>query len=137
LLRCHPVRESGQADRSHIDKLTYQVIGAAFRVSNALGAGFLEGVYERALARELADVGLRVERQAPVDVSYKGESVGKYFADLLVEDSVIVELKVASGLDHRNYQQCVHYLAATKLRICLLLNFGRSRLEYRRIVRGY
>ena len=127
----------GQEERARLNRVTYDILGAAFDVQHSLGSGFLEKVYENALSLELRSRDRLVDQQVGIDVRYRGEVVGTYYADLLVEDSVIVELKSSAGLDHSHYLQCVHYLAATDHRVCLLLNFGRSRLEYRRIVRGF
>lgn len=106
------------------EHLTRQIIGAFFRVYNRLGYGFLEKVYERALAIELREKGLRVVCQKPVKVFYEGRMVGDYFADLVVEDSVIVELKAAETLHPAHEAQLVNYLRATEIEVGLLLNFG-------------
>ena len=106
------------------EHLTRQIIGAFFRVYNRLGYGFLEKVYERALAIELRERGLRVACQNPVKVFYGGRMVGDYFADLVVEDSVIVELKAAEALHPAHEAQLVNYLRATEIEVGLLLNFG-------------
>ena len=120
-----------------INSVTEKVIGCVYRVSNTLGAGFLEKVYENALAIELEQSGLRVEQQLPVRVLYKGHVVGDFAADLLVEDRVIVELKAARTLDEVHAAQCVNYLRALNLKVCLLVNFGRSRAVIKRIVRDF
>ncbi len=120
-----------------MNEITEKVIGCAYRVANALGPGFLEKVYENALALELGRAGLQVEQQARTTVMYEGKAVGEYFADLLVERSVIVELKAAKSLDDIHMAQCLNYLKATGLRICLLLNFGRPSLEVKRIVSNF
>jgi GxxExxY protein len=106
------------------EHLTRQIIGAFFRVYNRLGYGFLEKVYERALAIELRERGLRVACQKPVKVCYGVRMVGDYFADLVVEDSVIVELKAAEALHPAHEAQLVNYLRATEIEVGLLLNFG-------------
>lgn len=115
--------------------VTEKIIKAAFEVSNALGAGFLEKVYENALAYELTQTGMHVEQQRPIDVFYENTIVGKYFADLLVDANVIVEVKATSGLGEANLAQCLNYLEATKLRVGLVLNFGTPRLQIKRVVR--
>lgn len=109
------------------------MIGCAYTVSNTLGAGFLEKVYENALAYEIRKTGLKVEQQAPVLVRYDGLVVGDYVADLLVEGCVLVELKAARQLDDAHKAQCINYLKATGLRLCILLNFGSPRIEVKRI----
>ena len=123
--------------REGLDEITKVVIGAAHKVSTTLGFGFLEKVYENALAIEIGGRGLRVDRQRPIHVRYGSHVVGDYVTDLLVEESVIVEVKAVTGLDRNHHAQCINYLRATDLRVCLLLNFGRSRLELRRIVSNF
>lgn len=115
-----------------LNALTERIIGCAFKVSNALGAGFLEKVYENALALELRKRGLDVKQQAPVSVFYDGTVVGEYFADLVVSDTVIVELKAVKEFSDAHAAQCLNYLKATGLPICLLLNFGKPRVEVKR-----
>ncbi len=117
-----------------LNALTGRVIGCAYTVSNTLGCGFLEKVYENALAVELRKAGLRVEQQCAVLVRYSGEVVGEYVVDLLVEGTVLVELKAVRELDAIHEAQCLNYLRATGLRVCLLLNFGTPRLQRRRFV---
>ncbi len=101
-------------------------------MSNALGAGFLEKVYENALALELRKSGLEVKQQAPVSVFYEGTLVGEFFADLLVSNTVIVELKAVKEFSDAHAAQCLNYLKATGQPICLLLNFGKPRVEVKR-----
>lgn len=122
---------------AEINIVTEKIIGCVYRVSNTLGAGFLEKVYENALAIELEQSGLRAQQQLPIRVLYKGQVVGDFAADLLVEDRVIVELKTARTLDEVHAAQCVNYLRALNLKVCLLVNFGRSRAVIKRIVRDY
>lgn len=104
-------------------------------VSNTLGAGFLEKVYENALVHELRRSGLRVEQQHPLAVTYDGVIVGEYAADVIVEGSVILELKAVRVVDQVHVAQCLNYLKATGMRLCLLLNFGSPRLQVKRIIR--
>jgi len=120
-----------------LDATTRKIVGAAFNVSNTLGVGFLEKVYENALANEVRKAGLRVEQQRSIQVRYDGVVVGDYTADLLVEESILVELKVAKALDDIHFAQCMNYLRATELRICLLINFGTSRVQIKRLVNNY
>jgi GxxExxY protein len=103
-------------------------------VSNALGIGFLEKVYENALAHELRKAALRVKQQEPIKVHYDGTIVGDYAADLLVEDGVIVELKVAKGVEPVHEAQLLNNLRATGARVGLILNFGTPRLGIKRMV---
>ena len=112
------------------------IIGRAFVVLNTLGVGFLEKVYENALGHELRKAGLSVCQQYNIRVSYDGVIVGVYTADLLVEDTVLVELKATKMLDPIHSAQCLNYLKATGLPLCLLLNFGKSRLEIKRVANG-
>ena len=120
-----------------MDKLSEKVIGCAYAVSNGLGAGFLEKVYENALAIELRKRGLVVEQQREIDVRYDDQLVGQYSADFLVEKCVIVELKAVSALDEIHCAQCMNYLKATGLRVCLLINFGRPKIDVKRIVSNF
>ncbi len=121
-------------DERRLDKVTEEVIGAAFAVSNGLGIGFLEKVYENALAHELSKRGLEVKQQRGIEVRYDEVVVGHYVADLLVEDEVLVELKVAAQIDGAHIAQCINYLKATGYRLCLLLNFGTARLGVKRVI---
>ncbi|MEN6335752.1 MAG: GxxExxY protein, partial [Phycisphaerales bacterium] len=102
-------------------------------VSNTLGYGFLEKVYENALAHELRKAGIRAEQQYGIKVHYDGVVVGEYVADLLVEGSLLLELKAVKELDDIHLAQCLNYLRATKLHLCLLMHFGKPKLEIRRI----
>ena len=113
------------ADEDKINQVTQAVIGAAFRVGNTLGCGFLEKVYENALAHELRKMGLRVRQQHPIPVFYDGVRVGKFDCDLLVEETVLVELKSVRAWDDAHTAQCLNYLTATRLPLCLLINFGQ------------
>lgn len=129
---CAGVHESA----TELNAITERVIGCAFEVSDALGSGFLEKVYENALAHELRKCGLQVRQQERVVVRYDGVVVGDYLADLLVESSVLVELKAARALDEIHMAQCLNYLKATGLRLCLLTNFGMPKVEIKRLVSG-
>ena len=114
--------------------LSRRIIGCALTVLHTLGTGFLEKVYENALQHELRKAGLAVSQQHPTLVQYDGIVVGQYTIDLLVEHTVLVELKVAEAIDDIHRAQCLNYLKATGLHLCLLLNFGRPHLEIKRIV---
>ncbi len=105
-------------------ELTERIIKAFYKVYNTLGYGFPEKVYENALAIELAKQGLRVQVQAPVKVYDEGDEVGEYFADLIVEDLVIIELKAVEALAEAHERQLLNYLKATKIEVGLLVNFG-------------
>jgi GxxExxY protein len=119
------------------DSLTERVLAAVFEVANALGAGFLEKVYERALLRELGLRGIRVAAQASFAVTYKGHYVGEYFADILVEDVLVIELKCVERLSNEHTAQCLNYLRASGRTLCLLVNFQKPKVEWKRIVLGF
>ena len=119
------------------DPLTERIIECAYKISNVLGCGFLEKVYERALLTELRHRGIKAIAQAPVVVFYKGEQVGEYFADILVEDVLIVELKCTEALANEHLAQCLNYLRATGLHLLLLFNFQSPKIEWKRIVRDF
>lgn len=120
-------------DFDGINLVTEKIIGCAMHVSNTLGSGFLEKVYENALAHALRRAGLRAEQQQPILVRYEGVVVGDYVADLIVDDAVLVELKAAKALDDTHVAQCLNYLKATGFKVCLLFNFGKPRLEIKRL----
>jgi len=105
-------------------EITEKIIKAFYTVYNSLGYGFLERVYEHAMAIELRKLGLTVLEQSPINVYYEGILVGEYFADLLVEGLVIVELKAADGIVEEHEAQLLNYLKATDIEVGLLLNFG-------------
>ena len=114
-------------------ELTEKIIQAFFAVNNILGYGFLEKVYENAMIIELNKLGLKVVKQKNIKVYYKGQIVGDYYADLLVEDKVIVELKSAEILSREHEAQLLNYLKATNIKVGLVLNFGKK-AEFRRKV---
>lgn len=124
------------AHRGELDLFAREVIGAGMEVLNHLGAGFLEKVYERALAHELTTQRVDVLTQADLPVSYKGYPVGTYSVDMLVENRLIVELKCATSINDEHVAQCLNYLTASNLKIGLVLNFQAPRLQWRRVVRG-
>jgi len=123
--------------REHLNWLTRSAIGCAQEVSNCLGNGFLEKVYENAMSVELRALGLEVSQQHRISVRYKGLVVGEYQADLLVGRQLLLEIKAVATLDPVHQAQCMNYLRASNLRIALLLNFGRPKLDIRRIVIGF
>ncbi len=114
-------------------QLTNAIIGAMFEVHNVLGPGFLEGVYANALAVELRRRGVPVERNVPFEVMYRGISVGRYVADLVVDQKVIVETKVAKAIDPVHRAQLLNYLRASGLEVGLVANFGSS-VQFKRVV---
>lgn len=108
-----------------INHVTGKIIKAFYAVYNTLGFGFLEKVYENALVVELKNLGIKGRRQVPLKVNYKNKTVGDYFADIIVEDIVIVELKAAEALREEHEAQLLNYLRATNIEYGLLLNFGK------------
>lgn len=125
------------ASAEELNRITERVIGCAYTVSNTLGTGFLEKVYENALAHELRKNGLAVAQQHPIKVLYDGVVVGDFVADLLVEHEVLVELKAVKAFDDVHLAQCLNYLKATGRSLCLLLNFGTPKVQVKRVVRDF
>ncbi len=117
-----------------LNQITQKVIGCLYTVSNTLGGGFLEKIYQNAVAIEIAKAGLLVNQQYPIQVKYDSVIVGEYFADLLVQNLVLIELKAVRLLDEVHAAQCMNYLRATGCPVCLLVNFYRPKLEIRRII---
>lgn len=113
------------------EKTTEKILQAFYSVYNNLGYGFLEKVYENAMRIELESPGCQVETQKPIQVSYRGQAVGEYFADLVVDGRVIVELKAAESIHPEHEAQLINYLRATQIEIGLLLNFGKK-AEFKR-----
>jgi GxxExxY protein len=112
-------------DEERYKAITEKIIGCAYKVASKLGCGFLEKCYENAMAYELRRAGLSVEQQVPVLVRYDDIVVGEYFADLVVDKVILVELKAIEQLANVHAAQCINYLAATGYPICLLINFGK------------
>jgi GxxExxY protein len=123
--------------RWELNEITERIIGCAFTVGNNLGCGFLEKVYENALGYELRSAGFLAEQQYGIEVKYKGVVVGQFFADILVEERILVELKAVRALDEMHFAQCLNYLKATGLTVCLLINFGNAKVEFKRVVRNF
>jgi GxxExxY protein len=121
-------------DKVRANLLSKRIIGCALTVHHSLGIGFLEKLYENALLHELRKSGLAVSQQHPIVVRYDGIVIGEYAADILVENIVLVELKAVAALNDIHRAQCLNYLKATGLHLCLLLNFSPPRLEIKRIV---
>ena len=120
-------------DEHRLKALTETIIGCAFAVANALGVGFLEKVYENALVIELRKAGLKVLQQVEYEVRYEGQEVGKYIADLVIADTVLLELKAVKEFDNVHTAMCINYLKVSGLPLCLLINFGKSRVDVKRI----
>jgi GxxExxY protein len=116
-------------------ELSYVIIGAAMEVHKCLGPGFLENVYQKALEKEFSLRAIPFESQKRLPVSYKGELVGDYEADFLIDGKIILEIKAVSDLHPRHEAQAINYLAATGLHLAIVINFGASSLEYKRVIR--
>ena len=114
------------------EEMTEQIIGCAYRVYNKMGFGFLESVYEKCMEIELKKAGLAVKSQESINVFYEGETVGEFVADLVVDDTVIVELKFVRRVVNAHETQLVNYLVATKIDVGLILNFGDRKVEVTR-----
>jgi GxxExxY protein len=125
--------DSGESKLLH-ERTTGRIIGAAFEVHDQLGYGFLEGVYQRALQVELLRRGATAEIEKRIQVQYKGVVVGDYDADLIVDGCVAVEIKVAPQYEKRDEAQLLNELKATGLKVGMPVNFGRTKLEYKRLV---
>ena len=129
--------EGRERRRARLNEYSYLVIGAAQKVHGRLGFGFLEKVYERALCLELAAKGVDFRQQGAIEVVYDGRIIGAYVPDLVVERSVVVEIKAVDRLEIIHRRQCLNYLRASDFRLGLVLNFGRSRLEVARLVNNF
>ena len=116
-------------------EITEKIIGCAFEVIKELGAGFLESVYEKALTIALREKGLRVQCQQPLNVHFRQQVVGEFYADLVVEGKVIVELKAVKAIAPEHQAQIINYLKATGIEVGLLINFGSPKIEYKRFAR--
>lgn len=114
------------------EELTRKLLAVCFEVSNELGCGFLESVYEKSLLLALADAGLKAKSQVPLKVHFRTRVVGEFYADVVVEDLVLVELKAVKKLVPEHLAQVMNYLKATGMQVGLLVNFGNPKLEYRR-----
>jgi len=123
--------------REELNRITEKIIGCAFTVVSCLGSGFLEKVYENALAHEVRKSGMMVLQQHGIQVHYDTAIVGEYVADLLVEQCILVELKAVKALDNIHQAQCLNYLKATGYHVCLLINFGSPKIEIKRIVNQF
>ena len=124
-------------ERECMNRLIERVVGAVYEVANTLGAGFLEKVYERALVAELRVRGIRAEAQVPLRVTYKGENVGEYYIDILVDNKLVLELKCVQTLTDEHLAQTLNYLKGTGHSVALLINFQHPKVEWRRIVHNF
>ena len=133
---------TGQADphgrtktfKTDINELSYAINGAIFKENRELGAGFLEKVYENALLIELLERGFKALNQFPIQVRYKGQNIGEYYADLVVENQIILELKAVDKLQKIHEAQLLNYLKATGFKIGLLVNFRHPKAEIKRFI---
>jgi GxxExxY protein len=128
---------SNEEHREELNKITEKIIGCAYTVASCLGSGFLEKVYENALAHEIRKIGMIVLQQHGIQVIYDTVIVGEYVADLLVEQCIMIELKAVKALDNIHQAQCMNYLKATGYHVCLLINFGSPKIEVKRIVNQF
>ncbi|NVN91790.1 MAG: GxxExxY protein [Desulfuromonadales bacterium] len=112
--------------------LTEKILKVCFEVSNELGCGFLESVYQKALLIALGEAGLKVQSQPPLKVMFRGQTVGDFFPDIVVEDVVLLKLKAVKSLMPEHLAQVMNYLKVTGLEVGFLINFGNPKLEYRR-----
>ncbi len=119
---------------NELNKISEKIIGCAFKVSNTLGSGFLEKVYQNALMIELAENGLLPEKEKPISIKYKNKIVGEYYADILVNKKVIIETKAVKSLNEIHQVQLLNYLKATNLRLGLLINFGTPKVQIKRMI---
>ena len=128
-------KQDGQDNGLKHEQITKNVIGCAFEVINELGVGFLESVYEKALLLALRQKGLSAISQHPAKVMFRGECVGDFYADILVEEKVLVELKAVKAIAPEHQAQVINYLNATGIEVGLIINFGNQKLEYKRFTR--
>jgi GxxExxY protein len=127
----------GSTEPMLLNLLTERVIGCAIRVSNQLGCGFLEKVYENALAHELRKAGHVVQQQHPISVLYDNVVVGDYLVDILVDGRLILELKAVKAIDEIHVAQTINYLRASVHSVGLILNFGKPKLQIKRLVHQF
>lgn len=119
-------------------ELSYKIIGACFSVANILGHGHKEIYYQKALAKELKTINLLFQKEPTINLMYKGEKIGRYIPDFIVDDKIIVELKVATKLGYTHIrQQVLPYLKAAKIKLALLVYFTQEGVKYRRIINSY
>ncbi len=123
--------------RESLNTLLEEAVGAAYEVSNTLGAGFLEKVYERALAKELSLRGIPVRPQVPYKIMYKGHVISEYIADLVVEERLLIEVKCVNTLVNEHLAQTLNYLKASNLQLALLINFQHPKVVWQRVVHNF
>jgi len=130
-----PARHPAGGNEILYKDLSYKIVGIAMRVHSKLGYGFLEKVYENALMVLFRREGIEAKQQAPITVYFEEEVVGNYYADILVEDKVILEIKSVENIIDAHIAQSLNYLKATGLRLAIILNFSKEKLEYKRIIK--
>ena len=123
-------------DKAYYDSIAAVIISCAYKIGQTLGSGFLEKVYENSMTIELDEADLKVEKQKQIQVFYRDQLVGEYFADMVVEDDIIVELKALKSLDAVHFAQCQNYLKATGKKLGIVINFGSEKVAVRRVVNG-
>ena len=133
-MNAQAARKSTKRNDLH-HQLTRTIIGCAFDVINELGSGFLESVYQKAMLVALADAGIAAQAEKPIKVHFRNNHVGEFFADIVVEKKVILELKTVRTLTHDHEAQIINYLKASNIQVGLLINFGNPKIEYRRYTR--
>lgn len=116
--------------------LSYKIVGILFDVYNNLGGGYQEKYYQRAIAKELKDSGLKFKEQVKIPLKFKEESIGKYFLDFLIEDRIVLEIKASSKFFTRDIKQILAYLKSTNIELGILANFSRNGLKFKRILKG-
>ncbi len=133
-MELHDLQDGGGSDL-RFGEITEAILGCAFEVINELGAGFLESVYEKAMIIAVKEKGLQVQCQHPIQVFFRQQRVGEFYADLFVEGKVIVELKAVKAITPEHQAQNINYLKATWIEVGLILNFCNQKLEYKRFTR--
>jgi len=123
-------------DKAYFDALAESIVNCEYKVGRVLGCGFLEKVYENALAIEFASEGLNIETQKLITIYYEGQIIGDYYADLIVDDEIIIELKAVKVLENIHFAQCQNYLKATGKKLGLIINFGEEKVKVRRVANG-
>jgi GxxExxY protein len=128
------MNKEGSMPAPEVNEITQKIIGCAYTVSNTLGIGFVEKVYENALVHIIRKNGLKVVQQQPIKVLFEGIVAGEFFADLFIEERALVELKAVSMLIQEHTAQALNYLRASGADVCLLINFGKSKIEIKRLL---
>ncbi len=124
-------------DRNELNHISETIIRCAYTIANSIGAGFLEKVYQNSLLIELIDAGLSVEKEKEITITYKNKIVGVYYADILVNQQIIIETKAVQSLHEVHQAQLLNYLKATKLSLGLLINFATPKIQIKRMINDY